>query len=114
MVYHNSCLSVFGPDGGLAFGFEKEKGQSSAILTSVRDSGERADEDFLEGMAEADVRAIRASILFTHPGQKFFTLRAEISRFLQLQTTKLAGNCCFLNFIRRMLFVWWLTRLTVI
>ena len=44
-VYHNYCLAVFGPDGRLAFGFEEEKGQSTALLTSVRDSGERADEN---------------------------------------------------------------------
>ena len=30
------------------------------------------------------------------------------------KATKLSGNCCFLNFIIRMLSVWWLTRLTVI
>ena len=35
--------------GRLAFGFEEEKGQSSAILTSVRDSGERADENLTIG-----------------------------------------------------------------
>ena len=47
----------------------------------MRDTGERADENLtiLEGMAETDVRAGRASILFAHPGQKF----------LQLQATKL-------------------------
>ena len=53
----------------------------------------------LEGMAEADVRAGRASILFAHP---------EV-----LASNKTSGNCCFLNFIRKLLSVWWLTRLTV-
>ena len=54
----------FGPDGKLAFGFKEERGQYSAILTSARDSGKRVDEilTILEGMAEADVRAGRASI----------------------------------------------------
>ena len=98
-VYHNCCLAVIGPDGIPAFGFEEERGQSSAILTSVRDSGVRADENLtiLEGMAEADVRAGRASILFTHPDEK------SLEKFLQ--ATKLVGNYCFLNFIRRMLSV---------
>ena len=67
----------------------------------MRDSSERADENLtiLEGMAEADVRAGRASILFAHP---------EV-----LASNKNSGNYCFLNFIRKMLSVWWLTRLTV-
>ena len=67
----------------------------------MRDSSERADENLtiLEGMAEADVRAGRASIMFAHP---------EV-----LASNKNSENYCFLNFIRKMLSVWWLTRLTV-
>ena len=89
-VNHNCCLAVIGPDGRPSFGFEGERGQSSPTLTSVTDESLT----ILEGMAEADVRAGCASILF-------------------LQAAKLAANCCFLNFITRMLSVWRLTRLTV-
>ena len=72
----------------------------------MRDLGERADENLtiLEGMAQVDFyctfnSAGRAGILFAHP---------EI-----MYATKLSGNCCFLNFIIRMLSVRWLTSLTV-
>ena len=45
-----------------------KRGQSSAIVSSMRDSGERADDSLIfEGMTEADVRAGRASILLAHP-----------------------------------------------
>ena len=82
--FYHSCCFCF--DGRPAFGFEEERGQSFAILTS--------DENLtiLEDMAEADVRAGRASILFSHP---------EV-----LASNKTSGNCCFLNFIRKMLSVW--------
>ena len=43
-VYHNCCLAVIGP-GTPDFGFEQEWGRSSFILTSVRDLGERAEEN---------------------------------------------------------------------
>ena len=73
-VYHNCCLAVFVPDGGLAFGFEEENlGLSSAIVTSLSDSGERADENLtiFDGMAEADLRAgrrVQASCLHNKAG----------------------------------------------
>ena len=57
---HSCCLAIFCPDGRPAFGFEEGGGQSTAILTSVRiavrdpgetsvrGSGERADESELD------------------------------------------------------------------
>ena len=101
-VYHNCCLGVIGPDGRPAFEFEEERGQSSAILTSVRDSGEKVDENLtiLESMAEADVRAGRSSILFPDP-----ELLVSNKACKKLLLSKL--------YEKNVLCVWWLTRLTV-
>ena len=65
-LYHNCFLAVIGPDGRPAFGFEGERAlcYSNFSARLGRKGGQKLD---YEGMAEADVRAGRASILFAHP-----------------------------------------------